>query len=330
MADLLCLHVRLKTIGYSDGTYHAVRSVMKNNSTGGMDTVNGHGADCGKDAFAVKGKIPLQDIRPKMSPARQWNLILNFSGRDLKAKFNGTLLGWLWSLVVPLSTLIIYSLVFSVVFRMQPPALGNGREGIFAIWLFAGLIMWSFFSSSINGGMNALTSSGGLLSKIYFPAYAPVLGSGLAVGIQSLIEVGILMAAFIVVANIGWTWLLALPALMFFVIFTQSLAVILAILNIFARDLAHLVNVALQLLFYMTPIIYSPEFLPQSWKGIPLRAIIEANPLAEFVTLFRNNVYDLTVGDARRWVAAVLWSLAMYALSVLVFKKYGGDLAEQI
>ncbi|SPT75721.1 ABC-2 type transporter [Arcanobacterium haemolyticum] len=300
--------------------------------------------DLTRDVYADKGidpdddrlidarefNAPSQEIRPKMSLSRQWNLIANFSGRDLKAKFNGTLLGWVWSLVVPLSTLLIYSLVFSVVFRMKPPALGNGEEGIFAIWLFAGLIMWSFFSSSINGGMNALTSSGGLLSKIYFPAYAPVLGSGLAVGVQSLIEVGILLGAFIVVANIGWTWLLAPFVLALFVVFSQALAVTLSILNVFARDLAHLVNVALQLLFYMTPIIYSPDFLPETWNGIPLRAIIEFSPLAEFVTLFRNTVYDLTCGTWQQWLSVFLWTLASYALAAWIVKKHDGDLAEQI
>ncbi|WP_253281633.1 ABC transporter permease [Arcanobacterium phocae] len=273
---------------------------------------------------------PSLEIRPKMPLNRQWNLIENFAGRDLKAKFNGTLLGWVWSLVVPLSTLLIYSLVFSVVFRMKPPMLGNGEQGIFAIWLFAGLIIWSFFSSSINGGMNALTSSGGLLSKIYFPAYAPVLGSGLAVGVQSLIEVGILLGAFLFVGNIGWTWLLAPFVLALFVIFTQALAVIVSIFNIFARDLAHLINVALQLLFYMTPIIYSPDFLPETWNGIPMRSIIEFSPLAKFVTLFRNNVYDLTTGTWQQWLSVSLWAVGMYLVAVWVNKKHGGDLAEQI
>ncbi|USR79453.1 ABC transporter permease [Arcanobacterium pinnipediorum] len=275
-------------------------------------------------------KAPSQEIRPKMPLNRQWNLVANFAGRDLKAKFNGTLLGWVWSLVVPMSTLLIYSVVFSVVFRIQPPQLGNGNDGIFALWLFAGLILWSFFSSSINGGMNALTSSGGLLSKIYFPAYAPVLGSGLAVGVQSLIEVGILLGAFVIVGNIGWTWLLSPFVLMLFVIFTQALAVVLSILNIFARDLAHLINVALQLLFYMTPIIYTPALLPETWRGLPLRDIIEFSPLAKFVTLFRSTIYDLTTGTIMQWVSVVLWTLAAYALAVWVTKKRGGDLAEQI
>ena len=127
---------------------------------------------------------------------QQWNLISNFGRRDLKAKFKGTWLGWAWSLLVPLASLGIYTLIFSIVFRMAPPDLGNGRDGIFAVWLFAGLTLWTFFASSINSGIAGLGSSGGMLQKVYFPPYAPVLGAGLAVGVQSIIEIGIVRTPF--------------------------------------------------------------------------------------------------------------------------------------
>lgn len=272
----------------------------------------------------------VQEIRPAVPIWRQWNLVRSFGERDLKAKFNGTVLGWVWSLVVPLATLGIYTLIFSIVFRMPPPELGNGREGVFAVWLFAGLVMWSFFASSVNGGINGLLGAGGLLQKIYFPAYAPVLGSGLAVGVQSLLEGAILLVALLALGNVGWTWLLAPVVAAVFVVFAWSVATAIAILNVYFRDLAHLVAVALQLFFYLTPIIYTPEFVPESWRGVPLRAIVELSPLSEFITLFRAVIYDLSAGHWSQWLAVLLWAGAALAWASLVYRRRGGDLAEQI
>lgn len=261
---------------------------------------------------------------------QQWNLISNFGRRDLKAKFKGTWLGWAWSLLVPLASLGIYTLVFSIVFRMAPPELGNGRDGIFAVWLFAGLTLWSFFSSSINAGIAGLGSSGGMLQKVYFPAYAPVLGAGLAVGVQSLIEVSILLVILLVLGNVGWTWLLTPVLLALYVAFCWAVATGISILNVYYRDLAHLVNVALQLLFYLTPILYTIDFVPESWNGIPIRGIITFSPLADFITLFRNVVYDLTPGDPGLWISIVLWTLAAVGWAALVYRRRGADLGEQL
>lgn len=272
----------------------------------------------------------VHEIRPSKPIWRQWDLINNFGQRDLKAKFKGTALGWAWSLVVPLATLAIYTVIFSIVFRMAPPELGNGDPGIFAVWLFAGLVLWSFFSSSINAGVGGLLGAGPLLQKIYFPAYAPVLGAGLAVGIQSLIEMGILLSVLLILGNVSWTWILVPFLVAALAIFTAALSTVIAIINVSFRDLAHLVAVALQLLFYLTPIIYTPEFVPETWNGIPLRAIVEFGPLAEFITLFRGLVYDLSPGTPSAWIAVGLWTVAALALSTYVFRKRGGDLGEQM
>jgi ABC-type polysaccharide/polyol phosphate export systems, permease component len=261
---------------------------------------------------------------------QQWNLISNFGRRDLKAKFKGTWLGWAWSLLVPLASLGIYTLVFSVVFRMAPPELGNGRSGIFALWLFAGLILWSFFSSSINAGIAGLGSSGGMLQKVYFPAYAPVLGAGLAVGVQSVIEVSILLVILLILGNVGWTWLLVPVLLALYIVFCWSVATAISILNVYYRDLAHLVNVALQLLFYVTPILYTIDFVPEVWRGIPIRSIITFSPLADFIILFRNLTYDLTVGDLGAWVSVVVWTLVALGWASWTFHRRGADLGEQL
>ncbi|MFT3944822.1 MAG: ABC transporter permease [Ancrocorticia sp.] len=260
---------------------------------------------------------------------KQWNLIRAFGDRDLKSKFNGTALGWIWSLVVPLASLGIYTLIFGGLFQMPSPEMASRHQGIgiFAIWLFAGLTVWGFFQNSINAGINGLLSCGGLLQKVYFPAYAPVLGAAMAVAVQSLIEVGILLVALAVLTNVGWTWLLVPFFLALLVVFTGAMATIIAIWNVYVRDLAQLVGVALQLLFYATPIIYSPAILERF--GF-VHTLVTSMPVAEFIGLFRSLVYELKPGSLGTWGACAAWAGAALLASMWVYRRWGADLGERI
>lgn len=261
---------------------------------------------------------------------RYRSLVWNFAQRDLKSQFTGTALGWLWSLVVPLATLATYTLVFSVIFKLDPPDFGNGRAGIFPVWLYCGLVAWSFFANPVNTGMGALLGSGPLLKKIYFPAYAPVLGSIAAVLIRGLVELGLVFVVLAFLGNVSWTWLLVPFWAVLVVALGTGVSLALAVLNVHFRDLQHLVSVALQLLFYATPIIFKVSDIPAEWNGIPLRAIMQANPMTTAVELFRSLVYDLEPGAWTSWLYLLAWAAAGVAVGVLVFRARGRDLSEEL
>jgi ABC-type polysaccharide/polyol phosphate export permease len=270
------------------------------------------------------------EARPRASVWSQRSLIWNFAQRDLKSRFKGTALGWAWSLVVPLATLGTYTLVFSVIFRAAPPAFGNGLPGNFTVWLMAGLVPWSFFLIAINLALPTLLANGPLLQKIYFPAFAPILGATTAILVQTLIEFAILAAVLLVLGNIGPTWLLFPFWLALYVTFVNGIATSLAILNVHARDLAHITSVVLQLLFFLTPIIYPSTVVPERWNGIPLRTIVEANPLSQFVDTLRSIAYGLEVPDPIRWLTLVGWAAASVAIAVFVYNRRGQDIGETI
>lgn len=274
--------------------------------------------------------VVLRGVRGSRSLSNLWSLIFNFGCRDLKTKFKGSVLGWLWSLVVPLATLAIYSVVFSIIFRADPPALGNGRSGIFVLWLFCGLTAWTFFQSTFNQGINSLVNTGQLLQKVYFPAYAPVLGSTVAVGVQSLIELGLLVVFFLLLLNVGFTWLLIPLWVAVFLVFTTSLATAVAVLNIYYRDLAHLVTIGLQLWFYLTPVIYPLSMVPESWNGLPLKTMLQLNPLTQFLELFRALIYELKWGSWQMWAYVSGWTLAAWLLALVVLRCKGADLGEHV
>jgi ABC-type polysaccharide/polyol phosphate export permease len=258
------------------------------------------------------------------------SLVWSFAQRDLKSRFKGTALGWIWSLAFPMATLFTYTVVFAVIFKSVPPALGNGQPGSFPVWLFSGLVPWSFFLVSINVAIPTLLANGGLLQKVYFPSFAPVIGAVLAILVQSLIETGILLAALLLLGNVGPTWLLYPEWLVLFVVFVNSVALSLSIVNVYFRDVAHLVNVALQLLFFLTPIIYTAEAVPESWHGIPLRALVMANPIAQFIEALRAVLYGLTVPTWANWLGMLAWTGIALAVCIGVYRRWGLDIGESV
>jgi ABC-type polysaccharide/polyol phosphate export permease len=217
-----------------------------------------------------------------------------------------------------------------VIFRAAPPPFGNSNPGFFPVWLFCGLVPWSFFLIAINTAIPTLLANGPTLQKVYFPSYAPVLGSVAGILVQTLIECAILGVALLLFRNVGPTWLLFPIWLCLFVGFVASVAVSLSIMNVYYRDLAHLTNVALQLLFFLTPIIYQAESVPESWHGIPLRAIVLLNPLAVFVETFRGLAYDLRTPSLGSWLALAAWASAAVVVAMVVYRYRGLDIGEAI
>jgi ABC-type polysaccharide/polyol phosphate export permease len=257
-------------------------------------------------------------------------LIWNFAQRDLKAKYKGTTVGWAWSLLVPAAVVLIYTLVFAVIFRAEPPDFGTGRAGVFAVWFIVGLVPWSFFSASLTTGMPSLLGAGALLQKVFIPSYVPVLGTVTSVLVQTCIEFGLVLAILAAFGNIGWSWLLLPLWMALFTVFTASVAYALAVLNVFMRDLSQIIAVALQLLFFTTPIIYPITLIPETYGSIPLQTVILANPLAQFIIGFRDILYGLGAPDLGSLAYVSAWTLAALGVCVLAYRWRGRDVSEEI
>jgi ABC-type polysaccharide/polyol phosphate export permease len=233
-------------------------------------------------------------------------------------------------LVVPLATLIIYTLVFSVIFRAEPPPFGNGEQGIFPVWLFGGLIAWNLLSGSIQMSIPTLLGNGPLLQKVYFPSYAPVLGSMGAILVQSLIEMAIFGLVLVLVGNAGVSWVLVPVWLAIFLVFAASIAIALAVVNVYYRDIAHLTGVVLQLLFFLTPIIYTIDLVPVDWNGIDLQQLVLLNPVAQFVEAFRLLTYGLEIPDLGVWLTLVAWAGVALLVAGLAYRRWGLDVGEAV
>lgn len=260
------------------------------------------------------------------------SLILNFARRDLRARFKGSVFGLLWSLIVPLASLAIYAVVFGVFFKgNKAPFMGNGRgDNPFPVWLFTGLVVWNMFATTLSTAIASLVGTGPLLKKIYFPAYASVYGSVLATFYQSLIELGILAIALVGYRNVGWTWLLLVVWALVFAVFVAAVSLLLAVANVYWRDVSHLIGIVLQLMFYMTPIIYPLSAVDAHVAGVSVGAIIRVLPVASFVEVFRSLCYDLQLGAGRAWLTILGWALVSALVAWAFYRRKGLDLSEEL
>jgi ABC-type polysaccharide/polyol phosphate export permease len=256
-------------------------------------------------------------------------LIGNLAQRELKSRYKRSILGWLWSLINPASTLLIYTVVFGTVMRIEPPVAGNGELKSFALYLFAALLIWNFFNGVVVGSMGALIGAGPLLKKVYFPPECPAIANVLTVLIQTGIEAGILIGVMIVVGNVSWTFLLFPYILLLLTMFSLGIGMVLSLLNVYLRDINYLVGIAMNLLFYGTPIVY-PYTLVEENAPNWAQVLVTLNPLTQFVGASRDIFYLLQVPSAARLLGLTAVSVITFAAGWAIFIAKSKDVSEEL
>lgn len=263
-------------------------------------------------------------------------LLGNLTQRELKGKYKGSALGWGWSLVNPLATMTIFTLVFGLVLRADPPAGQRTGIDVYGIWLLCGLLPWTFVSNAMTGGMSSLVGNGNLIKKVYFPRETLVASTVLALGVSLLIELGVLSVALAFFGNIVLLWLPGLLVLVLLLgLFATGVALTLSVLNVYFRDMQYFVSIFLQLWFYATPIIYPVRLVADQlpggrFAGISLLDLYTLNPMFRFVEAFRDVTYDLVYPDWQRWLVLIAWAVGSATVGMLVFSRFEGRLAEEL
>lgn len=262
-------------------------------------------------------------------------LVANLTQRELKGKYKRSALGWAWSLLNPIATMAIFTVVFRFVLRVPVPVGASTGIEVFALWLLCGLLVWNLISSGMSGGIAALIGNANLIKKVYFPREALVVAAVLALVVSLLIELGVLAVALAFFGNVVVLWLPVVALLVaLLTVFTLGLALMLSVANVYFRDLQYFVTIFLQLWFYATPVIY-PISLVQDRAGtevlgVSVLTLYDLNPAVAFVEAFRDVLYDLQWPSAQRWGELVVWSVVSLAVGVLVFRRFEGRLAEEL
>ena len=238
--------------------------------------------------------------------------------RDLKARYRGSVLGFLWTFLNPLLLIVIYSLVFSVYMRVEIPA--------YPVFVFAGLLPWIWFSSAMLSGANSIIEGGGLIKRVAFPPQVLPVVSVTATLVNFLLGLPILLA-FVVWSGppVGWP-LLALPLVIAAqYVFTVGLAVGLAMLTVRYRDLHQLLGNVLTLWFFLTPVLYPASMVPASFQ--PLLVL---NPMAVLVTAFQSVLYHGQAPAAGHLAVVATDALLVFALGLALCQRLRWELVEDV
>jgi lipopolysaccharide transport system permease protein len=268
----------------------------------------------------------LNPVVPFLNLYRHKDLLRQFVRRDIEGRYKGSYLGLIWSFINPLFMLLIYSFIFSVVFKARWRPQGQINLGEFAITLFAGLIAFNIFSETITRAPRLIVANPNYVKKVIFPLEilpVSILGSTL---FHSLISIAILIAGRLLIKGSLSPMILLLPLILVpLLCLTLGLTWILASLGVFIRDTAYAVTIITQVLFFMSPIFYPIEAIPEKF-----RFIIKLNPLSGILENFRSVLIWDRLPDFGGWLIQIFISLAIFILGYMWFMKTKPGFADVI
>lgn len=245
-------------------------------------------------------------------------LIRQFVSRSIKTRYKRSVLGVVWTLLNPLLTMIVLTIVFSAVFRFEVEN--------YSIYVLTGLVAWNFLSSSTAGAMSEMLWSGSLLGRIYIPKSVfsvSAVGTALVNLLLSLIPIFLIS----LVVGIRFTpALLVMPfSILIMTVFALGVGLTLSTAAVYFADMVPVYDVFLMIWMYATPIIYPLEILPEQFKWL-----VWINPFYYIVTLFREPLYNGTVPDPSVWLIASAFALVSILIGSYVFTSRSNEYAYRI
>ena len=255
---------------------------------------------------------------------RHRQLIAALTARDLKARYRGSLLGYFWSLANPLLLLTVYTLVFTKFFPQQVVQ-------PYPLFLFSGILPWTFFAAAVLESTNAISSNAGLIKKVMFPAEALPIVVVLSHLVHFVLAVPILLAAIGIFAALGKftisATILIAPLLMLLqTLFVAGVAMTVSSASVLFRDLRDIISNLLQLGFFVTPIIY----LIDNVQSRLLRALLRVNPMTPFVVAYQDVFFFGRIPSVSDTVLILAYSTASLLTGFFVFDRLRDTLAEAI
>jgi lipopolysaccharide transport system permease protein len=247
--------------------------------------------------------------------------------REIQSQYQGSLLGAAWIFIGPIALLTIHTVIFSNILRNRVPGVDSAFS--YSIYLCAGLLPWLYFSDSVTRLVGTFVAQAGLIKKARFPRICLPLIS-LGVSTFNFAVIAALFAFYLLVTRQfpGWVLVTAVPALLVQVLLALGFGVFLAIVNVFYRDVAQIVGVVFQFLFWLTPIVYPLSVLPE-W----VRRMIGLNPMAVLVEHYQTVVLHARVPSEDAFVRLAYVALVAVAglwLALKIHRDLGGEMADEL
>jgi ABC-type polysaccharide/polyol phosphate export permease len=255
------------------------------------------------------------------------NLLYLLSMKELRTRYRKSILGWAWSLLNPISQMVIFSFVFLVVFNQVAPIGDPSGIQNFPLYFLSGLLPFQFFAISVTVAIGSVEGNSSLIKKVAFPHEHLVYSVVVAQAVTLAIELIVLAIALLIAGSVVFHWLPVMIVLMMLMaMFTSGVALALSAMNVFYRDINYLWGIIAQVLFYATPIIYQSVAIENDF----LRAITNWGPTGSFIRASHEIIYDGRMPGLGRWAYLLLLSLVTFAIGSWIFNRLSPRFAEEL
>lgn len=238
--------------------------------------------------------------------------------KDVGGKYKNSVLGVLWSFLYPLLQIAVYAIVFSLIMR-------SNMEN-YTVFVCCGLIPWNFFSTAISRSSFTMIENGNILKKVYFPREILPISVVTSEAVNFVIST-IIILAFVLGTGMGLTWYVIFYPVILLIqyILLIGISLFVSSITVYFRDLQHFIGIALQLLFYATPIVYATNIIPESYQWI-----LRLNPMTFIIDGYRSIFYYQQQPDFISLGITLLVSLILCVVGYLLFSKLQKRFAEEL
>lgn len=245
-------------------------------------------------------------------------LLKNNIKKEVRGKYKGAWLGFIWSFLNPLFMLVIYSIVFSQIMKVNIPN--------YAMFMFVALIPWTFFTTTISNGTSSIIANGGIVKKVYFPREIIPVSIATSNLFNFLISC-VIMFTFIFITGVGVSYhIIFFPIILLLqYILMLGIIFILSAITVFIRDVEHFVNIALMALFYGTPIVYSMEMVPDK-----IAWVLNLNPMTPIINAYRDILFYHKMPDFNSLKFEVIIVLVIFVLGLNLFRRLQKKFVEEL
>lgn len=246
-------------------------------------------------------------------------MIFSLVKKDLRGRYKGSVLGFLWTFINPLFQLIVYTVVFSFILKTNIER--------YYLYLFVGLIPWIFFSSSITVGAASVVAQKDLIKKIYFPRMVIPISYVTSCFVNMLLCF-IVIFAVIIFSGVGVNFLalLTLPVIMAVeYLLALGMALLASAVTVYFRDLEHILGIISMAWMYMTPIMYDKAIVPER-----LLPVFNLNPMTHVIECYRDVLYHKQIPDLTSLLSAAGLGILFLFIGCIVFSKLQKHFAEEL
>ena len=238
--------------------------------------------------------------------------------KEVRGRYKNSFFGVLWSFLNPMLQIAVYAIIFPIILK-------NNIEN-YVVFLCAGLLPWTFFTSAVSLSSFTFVGNANIVKKVYFPREILPISVVTSTLINFFISIIIILALSLIYGmGVSWYWIFFVLIAAVQYIFQLGISFIVSSITVYFRDIEHFIGIALQVLFYATPIVYDASTIPGNFQ-----IIMKLNPMSYFITAYRSIFYYHTMPDWSGIGLIAVISIIFVIIGYMIFKKLQKGFAEEL